>query len=80
MTHTLELSNIRIVHMFPEDKFRIQIPREIEWDISIPMRVFIKDHVLAIHPIGFHIWFHATVYGNVRSSGGQNQSGAMVPA
>ena len=41
--------------MFSQDKFCIQLPQEIEWDVSIPMRVFIEDHVPEIHPIAFHI-------------------------
>ena len=65
--------------MFSQDKFCIQLPQEIEWDVSIPMRVFIEDHVPTIHPIGFHIWLHAPVYGNVCLIGGWNESGARVP-
>ena len=65
--------------MLPRDKFCIQLPQEIEWDVSIPMRVFIEDHVSAIHPVGFNIWFYALVYRNVWSTGGWNQSGARVP-
>ena len=64
--------------MFPQDKFSIKLPQDIERDVSIPMRVFIEDHVPAIHPIGFNIWFHALVYGNVWSTSGWNQSGARV--
>ena len=64
--------------MFTQDKLNMQFPQEIEWDVSIPMIDFIEDHVLAIHRVGFNIWFYAQLYRNVWSSSGRNQSSDKV--
>ena len=65
MSYHLEIQNIKVVYMFTQYKFGIQFPKEIEWDVSIPMRVFIEYHVLVSRPVVFNICFYAPVYINV---------------
>ena len=67
---------MKVIYMFTQDKLSMQFPQEIEWDVSIPMTVFIEDHVPATHPVGFNISFYAPVYINVWLTGGRNQSNA----
>ena len=79
MSYPMELSNIKVIYMFTQYKLSIQFLEKIEWDVSIPMRVFIEYHVATIHLVGFNILLYALVSRNVWSTSGRNQSSARVP-